>query len=240
MSTNYLYPGKTMTYTAPSGGVTSGLGYLIGALFVVACADADATEEFQGTTEGVWTLPKTISEGDLPEGKALFWDVANGKVTVDPTLGLPIGSLAAAALTAATTCSVRLNGVSLAGRMFAIRKRFSIAQINAGATLVPALPGAKIRMVDAAMISIGGAVGAADSVDILGTQSASSVKLLATAIAALTQNTLVRAGATNAAILTGGVSFAQNDVNTAITVAKTGATATTATHVDVLLTYSIE
>ena len=121
--------------------------------------------------------------------------------------------------------------------VFQHRERVAIADVNAGFTVLPAVPGYKYRLVDAALIAIGGAVGATTTVDILGTQATASVKLLAAAIAALTQNTLLRAGATNATILAAGASFVENDVNTAITIGKTGATATTATHVDVLLSY---
>jgi hypothetical protein len=121
-----------------------------------------------------------------------------------------------------------------------IRRRFTIAEVNAGTALLPALAGVRYRVVDAQMISIGGAVGAATSVDIAATQAASSVNILAVAVAALTQNTLVRAGAANAAILAGGASFVTNDVNTAVVVQKTGSNATTATHVDVLLSYVVE
>lgn len=124
------------------------------------------------------------------------------------------------------------------GGVYQIRTRFTIAQVNAGATILAARAGLRYRMVDAAMISIGGAVGTCTTVDIIGTQT-SAVKLVAAAIAALTENTLLRAGATNATILTGGASFVLNDVNTAITIGKTGGTCDTATHVDVLLWYAI-
>jgi hypothetical protein len=121
-----------------------------------------------------------------------------------------------------------------------IRKRFTIAQVNAGATILAALPGYAYRVHDVALIAIGGAVGAATTIDVLGTQSTSSVKLLAAAIANLTQSALLRAGATGATILADGASFVANDANAAITINKTGASATTATHVDVILTYSVE
>ena len=239
---NYLGPGHVKKYTVPAAGVIGGNGYLIGALFLVATSTVAYASgaTFEGKSEGEFTLPKTISEGDLPEGKPVFWDVANAKVTVDPSLGVPIGTLSAAALTAATTCSVYLNGHSLAGRQLTMRKRLTIAQVNAGATLVPAMPGVKLRMVDASAIAVGGAVGAVTTVDILATQAASSVKLVAFAQASMTQNTQLRSGASGAAILAGGVSYAQNDVSTAITIGKTGSDITTATHVDVLLTYSLE
>jgi hypothetical protein len=118
-----------------------------------------------------------------------------------------------------------------------VRTRFTIAEVNAGAVLLPAKHDVKYRVVDMALVAVGGAVGATTTVDILATQAAASVKLLAAAIANLTQNSLLRAGATGATILAAGVSFVANDKNTAITVGKTGATATTATHVDVLVSY---
>lgn len=121
-----------------------------------------------------------------------------------------------------------------------IRTRFTVAEINAGATLLPAIPGRKYRMVDASMIAIGGAAATATTVDILATQSASSVKLVANAVAGLTQNTRLIAGTTNSAILAGGVSFVANDDNTAITVGKTGSNVATATHIDVIFSFEIE
>lgn len=126
------------------------------------------------------------------------------------------------------------------GGAYNIRSRFTIAQVNAGATILTARPGIKYRVIDQSYISVGGAVGTCTTVDILGTQSASGVKLVAAAIAALTQNTLLRAGATNSTILAAGASFVANDVNTAVTIGKTGGTCDTATHVDVNLTYAIE
>jgi hypothetical protein len=124
--------------------------------------------------------------------------------------------------------------------VYHLRQRVAIADINAGLTLLSALVGFKYRMVDVALIAIGGAVGATTTVDVLGTQSASGVKLLAAAQANLTQNTLLRAGATGGTILAGGASFLANDENAAITIGKTGSDVTTATHVDVLLKYCID
>lgn len=119
-----------------------------------------------------------------------------------------------------------------------VRRRCTIAEINTGGTLLNAIPGFKYRMVDMAQISIGGAVGAATTIDIYGVQATATVKLLQVAIAALTQNTKVTAGEiANAAILAGGVSFSECDANTPVTFGKTGASATTATAVDLLVSY---
>lgn len=120
------------------------------------------------------------------------------------------------------------------------RFRVTAAQVNAGLTLVPAIAGYKPRLIDVALISVGGAAAGATTVDILATQSAASAKLLAAAVAGLTQSALLRAGAANATILADGASFIPNDVNTAITIGKTGASLTGSTNIDVLLTYALE
>lgn len=237
---NFLKPGNTMSYTAPAGGVVSGGGYLIGALFVVATGTVAAGLPFEGTTAGMFTLAKTTGEGALVEGQPAYWDVVNAKFSIDPTVGqLPIGTVAAAALTGDTTGTVRLHGLSLAGRTLTIRKRFTVAQVNAGATLLPALPGIRYRMVDAFAIAVGGAVTSVTTVDILGTLS-SSRKLVAFAQANLTQSAVVRAGGAGGAVLADGASFTPNDAGTAITVGITGASITVATHVDFTLVYSLE
>lgn len=238
---NKLQVGDVMDYTAPAGGVVSGNGYLIGALFVIATSTAAAGVKFAGDTEGVFTLPKTLNEGALIEGQPVYWDVANAKFSIDSSLGLNIGTVAAAALTGDATASIRLHGMSLAGRLLTVRKRFAIATINAGATnLVPAVPGLKARMVAASAIAVGGAAGAVTTVDILATQAAGSVKLVAFAQASLLQSAKLTDGGAGAAILADGASYVANDVNTAIQVSKTGAAITTATFIDVAFSYVLE
>lgn len=123
---------------------------------------------------------------------------------------------------------------------FNVRTRFTIAQVNAGATILPARTGYKYRLIDAYMISVGGATATCTTVDIVATQSASGVKLVANAVAALTQSALLRAGASNSTILADGASFVLNDVSTAVTIGKTGSSCATATHIDVQVTYSLE
>jgi hypothetical protein len=121
-----------------------------------------------------------------------------------------------------------------------LRVRATTAQVNAGLTLLAALPGYAYRIHDWTMIAVGGAAAGATTVDLLGTQAAGSVKLGAAAVAGLTQSAVLRAGATNAAVLADGASFAACDPNTAITANKTGGALTTSTAIDYLLTYSIE
>lgn len=120
-----------------------------------------------------------------------------------------------------------------------IRTRFTIAQVNAGATLLAAVPGYAYRMVGCTALAVGGAAGATTTVDVLGTLS-SSRKLVAFARTSMTQSTVIRDGNSGGAVLADGASYTANDANTAITVGKTGSDLTTATHVDINFSYVLE
>jgi predicted RecA/RadA family phage recombinase len=112
---NYIQPGDVLTLTAPVGGVVSGNGYKIGQLFVVAAADAEAAEEFEGQASGVFDLPKTTGAA-WTEGALLYWDNSGHKVTVTATSNLLIGSASrkGGELSAAAVGRVRLNGIARA------------------------------------------------------------------------------------------------------------------------------
>lgn len=125
--------------------------------------------------------------------------------------------------------------------MHSFRARFTIAQVNAGPVVVlAARAGCKYRMTGCKMISVGGSTAAVTTIDILGTQAASSVKLVAFAQASLTQSTVVSAGASGGAVLADGASYVKNDVNTAININITGSAITTATNIDVIIDYVVE
>jgi len=240
MASNFIRPGITLTCTAPTGGVTSGVPVIIGGIPVVPLASALAGATFEGDTYGVWSLVKNSGETWV-EGQTIYFDVANTRMSNDPSVGLPIGAAHfPAAASADVLGAVRLNGTSLGGRMLELRKRLSIAQVNGGATLVPAIPGMKLRMIEVSAIAIGGAVAAVTTVDVLGTLAAASRKLAAFAQASLTQSTRLTAGGAGGAILADGASFTPNDVNTAITVGITGSAITTATFIDFDIKYAYE
>lgn len=123
---------------------------------------------------------------------------------------------------------------------YELRTRVTLAQLNAGLTLLPALAGFNYRLYDFTMIAIGGAATTGTSVNIIGTRSAAPVQLGAVAVAALTQSALVRAGAANAVILADGASFTALDVNTAITIITVGSAMTVMTNLDVTLVFAID
>ena len=123
--------------------------------------------------------------------------------------------------------------------VYNVRQRFTIAQVNAGATLVAAVSGKSIRMVGCKAIAVGGAAGAVTTVDILGT-STTARKLVAFAQASLTQSAVLADGGTGGAVLADGASYTANDANTAVTIGKTGSNVTTATHIDVIFVYVLD
>lgn len=139
------------------------------------------------------------------------------------------------------TVNLEADYITETGRsiVYNVRQRFTIAEVNAGATLLPAVAGKSYRMVSCTAISVGGAAGAVTTVDVSGT-STTARKLVAFAQASLTQSAVLKDGGTGAAVLADGASYTANDANTAITVGKTGSSITTATHIDINFSYTLE
>lgn len=129
---------------------------------------------------------------------------------------------------------------SRTGMVLSSRTRFTIAQVNAGADVVAAAPGFQYRLVDVVIQAIGGAAGSVTTVDILGTQSSSSVKLVTFAQAQLTDDAVLDLTTTGSTLLADGASFTSCDANTAITIGVTGSDVDTATHFDVVLSWAAE
>jgi hypothetical protein len=136
---------------------------------------------------------------------------------------------------------------SLVPVAYSLRTRVTLAQLNAGFTLLAALPGFAYRMIDCMLIAIGGAATTGTSVNVIGTRAAAPVQLFVAAIAGLTQSTITRAGspfatAGTASIvcLADGASFTPLDVNTPVTVITVGSAMTVMTNLDVVLTFAID
>lgn len=121
-----------------------------------------------------------------------------------------------------------------------IRTRFTAAQINAGASLLPAVPGFAYRLVDFTAIAIGGNAATATSVTLLGTRAAGAVTLADLAVAALTRSAAVKPDTAGVTLLADGASHTPLDANTAVTVGKTGGSLGTATHIDFDVDYVLE
>lgn len=110
---NFIKPGNTMTFTAPTGGVVSGTPYLIGGLLVIATSSVAVGLQFEGEAVGVYSLPKAA--GVWTEGAVLYWDNTAKNVTTTSTANFRIGSAAAVGgqLTGDTLGAVRLDGIAV-------------------------------------------------------------------------------------------------------------------------------
>lgn len=116
-----------------------------------------------------------------------------------------------------------------------VYKQLTRAQVNAGYELVPGSPGRVYTVVDAWARAIGGAAVDTTSVDVADTAD-SPATAVTFEVAGLTQNAVLRAGATNATATGLGTAFTQGK---AIKVVNTGTALDTATHVDVCVHYTV-
>lgn len=110
---NFIQPGDVVTLTAPTGGVVSGSGYLIGTMFVVAAGNAAQATPFEGKTTGVFNLTKATGVNWV-QGAALYWDNTAKAITNSASGNKMIGTAMNARVNADTTCEIRLNGVNVA------------------------------------------------------------------------------------------------------------------------------
>ncbi len=112
--------------------------------------------------------------------------------------------------------------------------QLTTAEVNAGEIVVPPSPGRVYTVVDVWMRAIGGAAGSNTSVDVTDTVTGSIAASFEDA--ALTQNTVVRAGAANTAATGLNTAFTQGE---GIKVANVGTDMDTATHLDVCIHYTV-
>jgi predicted RecA/RadA family phage recombinase len=112
---NFVQPGDSVEFTAPGGGVTSGVGVQIGQLLVIAAVTALAGARFNGITRGVITHAKAPSQA-WAEGAVVYWD-ESAKVFTTVSIGNLQAGIAVAAVgggAGETTGTVRLDGVGRA------------------------------------------------------------------------------------------------------------------------------
>jgi predicted RecA/RadA family phage recombinase len=100
---SFIQTGDVITITAPTGGVASGAGVLIGSLFGVAAATAAEGDPLEIATTGVYELPKDPT-AVLAIGDPVAWDDTAKQVDA-PGAGLyPIGIATKAAGSGVVTC----------------------------------------------------------------------------------------------------------------------------------------
>lgn len=111
---NFLQPGEIVDLPAPTGGVESGKPYKIGQLLGVAVKDAAQTVVTPFALVGVYELPKKAADNVSTVGALLYWDNAEGELTVTAAGNLLVGASVATAGATTTTVKIRLDGVSRA------------------------------------------------------------------------------------------------------------------------------
>lgn len=112
MAKNFMQPGKVLTVPVPAGGVTTGLGVLIGTIFGIALKTVAfaATSVCDLAVTGVWSLVKNSTDV-WAVGDKIYWDNANARCTNLPGAGLRfIGHAAATAANPTSSGTVRLSG----------------------------------------------------------------------------------------------------------------------------------
>jgi predicted RecA/RadA family phage recombinase len=110
---NYIQEGRMITVAAPTGGVTSGDGVVVGALFGVATKTAAAGETVTLATDGVFDLPK-LASAVIAAGDPVAWDDTAKEVNEPDTGRYPIGIAIEAAGNGVATVRVRLDGIATA------------------------------------------------------------------------------------------------------------------------------
>lgn len=117
----FVQEGKALDLTAPEGGVTSGLGVMIGSLFAIAAVTAAAGETFAGYVEGVFDHPADDHETTQAwtEGMPVYFDESEGVLTKTGAGNILVGVAAAAKASTATIGRVKLTTPFTAGAAIA-------------------------------------------------------------------------------------------------------------------------
>jgi predicted RecA/RadA family phage recombinase len=112
---NFVQPGDSLAVAVPyAGGILSGQGVLVGALFGVAAVDGVQNAVIEAQTQGVFDITKQPALA-ITAGARVFWDDTNRRITTIATSNFQIGIATTAALAADTTVRVWLNRVPAAG-----------------------------------------------------------------------------------------------------------------------------
>ena len=112
---NYVQPGDSLALAVPyAGGVTSGQGVLVGALFGVAAVDGVQNAVIECQTKGVFDITKEPALG-ITAGARVFWDNTNRRLTTTATGNFQVGIAAVAALAADATVRAVLLRVPASG-----------------------------------------------------------------------------------------------------------------------------
>lgn len=109
----FIQNGEVIAVTAPTGGVASGDGVVVGALFGIAAFPAAEGEPVEIATRGVYVLPKEPT-AVIAAGAHVAWDATEKRIDLPGTAVYPVGIATKAASNGITTVHVRLDGIAAA------------------------------------------------------------------------------------------------------------------------------
>lgn len=105
----YVQKGDTLDVVAPSGGVTSGVGFFLGALFLIAASNADEGEVVAASRTGVFDHAAATGGGQSGAvGDPVYFDSNAKALTITASGNKLVGVLGAAKATGDTTARVVL------------------------------------------------------------------------------------------------------------------------------------
>lgn len=108
---NYIQEGDIIGVTAPSGGIVSGEGLIVGSLFGVALHASTEGEAVEVATKGVYQLPKATA-AVVAVGTRVAWDNTAKNINLPGAGRFLVGIATEAAGNGITSVAVRLDGVA--------------------------------------------------------------------------------------------------------------------------------
>jgi predicted RecA/RadA family phage recombinase len=112
---NFIQPGDSLGLVVPYvGGVLSGQGVLVGAIFGIAAVDGAQNATIECQTEGVFDITKEPALA-ITAGARVFWDNTNRRITTTLAGNFQVGLATQAALAADTTVRATLVRVPPSG-----------------------------------------------------------------------------------------------------------------------------
>lgn len=106
---NFIQPGNVITLPAPYN-LTSGQGFLVGAVFGVAANDALQGAPVEAARAGVFAL-SAVAADTLATGDKVYWDNTAKRITKTATNNVLVGAAAAPKSGTETSATVLLDGV---------------------------------------------------------------------------------------------------------------------------------
>lgn len=123
MASTFVQTGNVLTFTAPAGGVTAGLLYVIAGFVVIAQETAAAGADVDGHVCSVHDVPKTSAQAWVV-GQDVYLDQTNHVADTDPAKGPRVGAVLAAAANPSSSGRVFFDANARGGaRLEAVTKR---------------------------------------------------------------------------------------------------------------------